>query len=104
VIAPLIKNKKYRKPFTAFLDKLRTSKNFRDRQLYLTIAKSTFKQDNEIFKKHFAKSIGNDMLSERIKVVQIMIAKLCCKVPEGYSKSIDKVRQSMKSVAVNDVL
>jgi len=37
--------------------------------LYLIIAKSTFNIDNEIFKKHFAKSIGNDMIEEKVKVV-----------------------------------
>lgn len=95
VIVPLIKNKKYRKQFNSFLDKLRSSKNFRERQLYLVIAKSAFKVDNEIFKKHFAKAIGADLLNERVKVVQIKLAKLCHKVPEGYSKSIDKVRQAI---------
>jgi len=41
----LIKNKKYRKPLTAFIDKARTSKNFRERQLYLVIARATFRED-----------------------------------------------------------
>jgi len=60
--------------------------------LYLIIAKSTFNTDNEIFKKHFAKAIGNDLIDEKVKVVQILLAKICMKVPESYSKSIDKVR------------
>lgn len=69
VIAPLIKSKKYRKFLTARLDQLRVSPNFRHRQLYLFIARATYQQDNEIFKKHFAKSIGNDMAEEKVKVV-----------------------------------
>lgn len=69
VVAPFIKGKKLRKPLTAFIDNLRASKNFRDRQLYLVIARATFKADAEIFKKHFAKAIGSDMTSEKVKVV-----------------------------------
>ena len=38
IIAPLIKGKKYRILLTSFTDTLRTSKNFRDRQIYLNIA------------------------------------------------------------------
>ena len=38
IIAPLIKGKKYRILLTTFTDNLRTSKNFRDRQIYLNIA------------------------------------------------------------------
>lgn len=38
IIAPLIKGKKYRILLTSFTDSLRTSKNFRDRQIYLNIA------------------------------------------------------------------
>lgn len=71
VIAPLIKNKKYRVKLTEFLDELRVSKNFRDRQLYLKIAKSAYKVDTEIFKKHFAKSIGNDMMDEKVTLVKV---------------------------------
>jgi hypothetical protein len=92
VVAPLIKGKKHRKPLTTYVDNLRLSKNFRDRQLYLLIARATFRSDQEIFKKHFAKSIGSEMLAERVKVVRIMLAKLCNEVPPSYSKSIDKVR------------
>lgn len=69
IVAQLIKNKIYRKQLTDYCDSLRQSKNFRDRQMYITIAKRVFKQDNEIFKKHFAKSIGIDLLNEKVKVV-----------------------------------
>jgi len=41
----LIKGKKHRKPLTTYIDNLRMSKIFRDRQLYLTIARATFKAD-----------------------------------------------------------
>lgn len=37
--------------------------------MYIKIAKASFKADNEIFKKHFAKSIGLDMCNEKVKVV-----------------------------------
>lgn len=94
MVAPLIKSKKYRKTLTCFLDKLKGSPNFRSRQLYLVIAKATFKANNEIFKKHFAKAIGLEMINERVSGVQIALAKLCRVVPEGYSKSIEKVRLS----------
>ena len=69
VVAPFIKGKKLRKPLTTFIDNLRTSKNFRERQLYLVIARATFKADPEIFKKHFAKAIGSDMITDKVKVV-----------------------------------
>jgi hypothetical protein len=69
IISPLIKNKKYRKELTDFIDLLRTSKNFRERQMYICIGKTAFKADNEIFKKHFAKSLGIDLLEEKVKVV-----------------------------------
>jgi hypothetical protein len=58
IIVPHIKAKKYRKTLTSFIDKLRLSKNFRDRQMYIIIAKSVMKTDKEIFKQYFAKSIG----------------------------------------------
>jgi hypothetical protein len=51
------------------VDELRTSKNFRGRQVYLKISKATLKADKEVFKKYFAKSIGNDMCNEKVKVV-----------------------------------
>ena len=38
VVAKLIRQKKYRKDLTDYVDSLRMSKNFRDRQMYLTIA------------------------------------------------------------------
>ena len=69
MVPAVIKLKKYREHFTDFCTELRTSKNFRDRQMFVTIAKAAFKADNEIFKKHFAKSIGQDMCEEKVKVV-----------------------------------
>ena len=99
-----IKLKKYREHFTDFLTELRTSKNFRDRQMYLKIAKSTFKKDNEIFKKHFAKSIGTDMCEEKVKVVQIQLAKLIHKIPAGQIRSADKVRDWLMQTCSPDVL
>ena len=62
----------------------------------MVIARATNKTDKEIFKKHFAKAIGNDMLTEKVKIVQIMLAKLCSEVPEGYSKSVEKVRFKLR--------
>ena len=44
--------------------------------MYLTIASAAFDVDEEIYKKHFAKSIGNEMIEERCTVVKMMIAKL----------------------------
>lgn len=61
IIAPLIKGKKYRGLLTSFTDDLRTSKSFRDRQIYIQVALSTYKIDSEIFKKHFAKNIASDL-------------------------------------------
>lgn len=95
IVPSLIKLKKYRQPITDFIDTLRLGKNFRDRQVYLKIAKASLKSDKEIFKKHFAKCIGTDMCEEKIKVVQISLAKLMFKVPNGYSRSCDKVRESL---------
>jgi len=92
IISPLIKGKKYRGLLTGFVDELRCSKNFRDRQIYIHIAVSAFESDNEIFKKHFAKNIAQDMELEPCVCVQISLAKLCNHVKEGYSKSLDKVR------------
>ena len=59
--------------------------------MYVIIAKACFKADKEIFKKHFAKNMGNDMLEEKVCIVKIMMAKLVAKVPRGYSKSIEKI-------------
>jgi len=71
--------------------------------MYITIAKHSFKVDNEIFKKHFAKSIGNDMCGEKVKVVQICLAKLTMKIPVGYSRSSDKVRDHLLKEGKPDV-
>jgi hypothetical protein len=54
---------------TNFTDELRLSKNFRERQLYIEIALSTYQTDNEIFKKHFAKNIATDLENEKCKCV-----------------------------------
>jgi len=45
VVAKLIKSKKYRKDLTDFVDDLRISTNFRNRQMYLYIARATFDAD-----------------------------------------------------------
>ena len=103
VISPLIKNKKYRKDLTEFVDTLRASTNFRDRQMYITIAEAAFKDDQEIYKKHFAKAIGNEMCEEKVAVVKVMIVKLCAIVPRGYSKSTDKISDHFKELKVPDV-
>ena len=66
IVAPLIKGKKYRALLTGFTDDLRQSKHFRDRQIYIQVALSTFESDNEIFKKHFAKNIASDFLIQII--------------------------------------
>ena len=42
IIAHLIKGKKYRGILTEFSDKMRSSSSFRDRQVYVCIAMSTF--------------------------------------------------------------
>jgi hypothetical protein len=90
VIANLIKDKRYRKPLTDFIDELRISPNFRDRQMYLVTARAALKADKEVFKKHFAKAIGNEMCLEKVTIVKILMAKLVSKVERGYSKSADK--------------
>ena len=95
VVAPLIKGKKYRTIITSFTDELRVSKNFRDRQIYVNVAISTYRADTEIFKKHFAKNIAQDFETEKCKCVLITLARLCNEVKEGYSKSLDKVRDSL---------
>lgn len=95
IIAQLIKGKKYRGILTEYTDKLRLSKFFRDRQVYLCIANSTYLADNEIFKKHFAKNIATDMENEKCVTVLISMAKLCNDVKDGYSKSLDKIRQKL---------
>lgn len=95
IICPLIKGKKYRSMLTAFTDELRLSKKFRDRQIYIHIAKHTYIADNEIFKKHFAKNIAQDLENEKCRCVQIALASLCDTVKDGYSKSLDKVRAKL---------
>ena len=100
IVAPLIKGKKYRALLTEFTDELRKSKNFRNRIIYLEVALATYKSDNEIFKKHFAKNIAADLEAEKCKCVQIVLARLCESVPDGYSKSLDKVR--VKLIADKD--
>ena len=42
VVAKLIRQKKYRKDLTDYVDSLRQSTNFRDRQMYITIAQAAF--------------------------------------------------------------
>lgn len=95
LVVPLIKGKKYRALLTSFTDELRQSKHFRERQIYIQIAESAYEADNEIFKKHFAKNIAQDLEQEPCRCVQISLARLCNTVKEGYSKSLDKVRQKL---------
>ena len=71
--------------------------------MYLTIASAAFDVDEEIYKKHFAKAIGNEMLSERCTVVKMMIAKLAQRVPAGYSKSTDKIAEHLKAQGNSEV-
>lgn len=97
VVAKLIRQKKYRKDLTDFIDSLRLSKNFRDRQMYLVIAQAAYEVEDEIYKKHFAKAIGNDMMGEKVTLVKLMIAKLAQRVPHGYSKSTDKIAEHLKA-------
>ena len=56
----------YRKRMTDFIDELRVSKTFRDRQMYVIIASATFDADKETYKKHFAKAMGADMAEEKV--------------------------------------
>ena len=102
-MAPLIKAKKYRDGLTDFVNSLRVNKTFRQRLMYLSVAKATFKKDNEIFKKHFAKAIGTDMSDEKVKIVQIKLVKLCLTIPVGYSRSVDKVRETLQKNGSADV-
>jgi hypothetical protein len=37
--------------------------------MYIVIAEAAFKTDKEIYKKHFAKAIGNEMKDEKVAVV-----------------------------------
>lgn len=59
------------------------------------MAISTHKSDTEIFKKHFAKNVAADFEKETCKCVLITLAKLCNEVKEGYSKSLDKIRENL---------
>ena len=103
VVAKLIRSKKYRKDLTDYVDSLRQSTNFRDRQCYLTIAQAAFEADDEIYKKHFAKAIGNEMVEEKVTVVKMCIAKLAKMVPTGYSKSTDKIEEHFKAQGNSEV-
>lgn len=71
--------------------------------MYLTVASAAFEVDDEIYKKHFAKAIGNEMLEERVTVVKMLIAKLAHKVPFGYSKSTDKIAEHLKAQGDSEV-
>jgi len=51
--------------------------------MYLVVARSAYKVEAEVFKKHFAKSIATDMVEEKVKVVQITMTKLVTKIPLG---------------------
>ena len=53
--------------------------------------------EDEIYKKHFAKAIGNEMLEEKVTAVKMMIAKLSAAVPNGYSKSTDKIADHIRA-------
>ena len=63
--------------------------------MYLHIAKASYRGEQEVFKKHFAKAIGIDMIDEKVKVVQITMAKLVMKITPGYSRSVDKVKEHL---------
>jgi hypothetical protein len=71
--------------------------------MYIKVAKHAFKAENDIFKKHFAKAIGQDMCSEKVKVVQITLAKMINKIPASYSRSSDKVREHLLKEGQPDV-
>ena len=103
VVAKLIRQKKYRKDLTDYVDSLRMSKNFRDRQMYLAIAQAAFEVEDEIYKKHFAKAIGNEMCEEKVVAVKMMIAKLSAAVPDGYSKSTDKIADLIRAQEISEV-
>ena len=71
--------------------------------MYIYIADASFEADQEIYKKHFAKAIGNEMVEEKVTLVKMLIAKLVKKVPDGYSKSTDKIGQVMKAQGNSEV-
>lgn len=43
------------------------------------------------------------MISEKVKIVQIKLVKLCLAVPVGYSRSVDKVREALQKTGSADV-
>lgn len=71
--------------------------------MYLIIAQATFEEDQEIYKKHFAKSIGNEMCDEKVTIVKIVLAKLASMVTPGYSKSTDKIVDHFKAQSNSEV-
>lgn len=71
--------------------------------MYITIAEAAFKADKEIYKKHFAKLIGNEMAAEKVTLVKMMIVKLCAIVPAGYSKSTDKIGEAIRKESKAEV-
>ena len=71
--------------------------------MYLTIAQAAFEVEDEIYKKHFAKAIGNEMCEEKVVAVKMMIAKLSAAVPNGYSKSTDKIADVIRAQENSEV-
>lgn len=71
--------------------------------MYLVVAKSAYQADNEVFKKHFAKSIATDMVAEKVAVVQIAMTKLVTKIPPGQIRSADKLREMIQTSYCPDV-
>ena len=71
--------------------------------MYLAIAQAAFEVEDEIYKKHFAKAIGNEMCEEKVVAVKMMIAKLAHAVPYGYSKSTDKITDHIKAQEISEV-
>ena len=71
--------------------------------MYLAIAQAAFEVEDEIYKKHFAKAIGNEMCEEKVIAVKMMIAKLAHAVPYGYSKSTDKIADHIKAQEISEV-
>jgi len=65
--------------------------------MYVTVAHAAFEVEDEIYKKHFAKAIGNEMINEKIIAVKMLIAKLVQAVPISYSKSTDKIAEYIKA-------
>lgn len=63
--------------------------------MYIYVAMATYDKDQQIFKQHFAKAMGNEMQDEKVTVVKMLLIKLAAKVPRGYSKSTDKICQHL---------